>query len=176
MIRAAWPVADERLIDPKVEKEMGDIQEVIRGIRNIRGTAQIHHSLRLDVYIHTDEDETAQAVMKHVELISDIACCDLKEIGTAVDKPAQSATEVLSDLRVHIPLAGVIDIEKEIVRHEKKMEKLQKRIEMARKKLDNPNFTGRAPADVVQREREALEEIEASKDEVLRQIKSLRGE
>jgi valyl-tRNA synthetase len=175
LMRATWPVADERLIDGRVEREMDEIQEVIRGIRNIRGTAQIHHSLRLDVYIHTETEETAQDLMKHRPLLEDIGCCSLKEVGTSLEKPAQSAAEILPHLRVFVPLAGVIDIDKEVARHRKKVEKLQKRIEVAEKKLKNPNFVDRAPKEVVEREEEALAEVKSNRDEILQQIESLVG-
>ncbi|MHC4944365.1 MAG: valine--tRNA ligase [Planctomycetota bacterium] len=175
IMRAPWPVADERFIDPKVEHEMTEIQEVVRGIRNIRGTAQIHHSQNLDVHVQADDEDDVKGLEKHRELIEDIATCKLKEIGVDVKKPAQSAAEVLQDLRVFIPLAGIIDIDKEIQRHEKKIEKLQKRIDTAEKKLNNPSFVDKAPREIVEREREALAEIKASQDEIKAQIKSLKG-
>jgi valyl-tRNA synthetase len=175
IMRAAWPEADERFIDTEVEREMAGIQEVVRGIRNIRGTAQIHHSQVLDVHVQADEAKDAAGLEKHRELIEDIAACQLKEIGVDVKKPAQSAAEVLQDLRVFVPLAGIIDIDKEIQRHEKKIEKIQKRIDSAEKKLSNPSFVDRAPKDIVEREQEALAELKDSQDEIKAQIKSLKG-
>jgi valyl-tRNA synthetase len=82
---------------------------------------------------------------------------------------------VLPNLKVYIPLAGVIDIDKEILRHQKKIDKLNKRIETAEKKLGNADFTKRAPGDVVEREEEALAELKTSREEIEKQIESLRG-
>ncbi len=174
IMRAPWPVADESLIHLDIEQEMRDVQEVIRGIRNIRGNAQIHHSRVLDVHIRTTEDHTARDVEKHRELIEDVASCNLVRIGPGVATPHQSAAEVLPDLQVFIPLKGIIDIDKEIQRHERQIEKLQKRIDVAEKKLANPKFTERAPREIVEREQEALQELKASREEIEKQIASFR--
>jgi len=83
--------------------------------------------------------------------------------------------QVLADMRVYIPLAGVIDIDKEILRHDKKIEKLQKRISSAEKKLSNPKFIDKAPEEIIKRETDALSEMKANQDEIMRQINSLKG-
>jgi valyl-tRNA synthetase len=176
IMQAEWPKIDERLINTDVEREMGEIQEVIRGIRNIRGTAQIHHSRCLDVLIQTQSEETAKDLLKHTSLINDIGCCKLVEVGPSVQKPPQSAVEILPHLSVFVSLAGVIDIEREIARHRKKIDKLQRRIDSAEKKLGNQNFKDRAPPEVVKREEEALAEIKSSRDEIIQQIRILQGD
>ncbi|MFH1999765.1 MAG: valine--tRNA ligase [Planctomycetota bacterium] len=175
LIRAPWPNVDERFINPAIEREMAEIQEVIRGIRNIRSTGQIHNSVRLDVHIQTDGNETTLGLEKHKGLISDIAGCNLVKIGTDTEKPNQAATEVLQGMRVFVPLTGLIDIEGEIQRHRKRIEKLQKRIDSAEIKLSSPKFVERAPQEIIDREKQALEEVKASRDEILEQIKSLQG-
>ncbi len=174
IMQAPWPEADDSLIDPDVEREMREAQEVIRGIRNIRGSAQIQNSRGLMVYIETDDKDTARGVRRHESLIADITNCTMVEVGTGVKKPPQSAVEVLSGLTVYASLAGVIDIEKEISRHEKKLEKIEARIRIAEQKLNNPKFTDRAPEEVVNREKESLEAHKAGRDETLRQIADLR--
>ena len=174
IIRAAWPEADEGLINDRVEREMAGIQEVIRGIRNIRGTAQIHHTVKLEVHVQADDAETAEGLARHAQLISGIAGCALAKVGTDVTKPPQSAAEVLTGMRLFVPLAGVIDIEGEVKRHEKKLEKLAKRIESVERKLANPKFTEKAPAEIIERERSALNELMANKEEILGQIESLK--
>ncbi|MBU0755113.1 MAG: valine--tRNA ligase, partial [Planctomycetes bacterium] len=123
IMKAAWPVPDVRFINPAVEREMTRIQEVVRAIRNIRGTAQLRPSQILEVHIQVNDAAAAAGLEKHLDLISDIAACDIKQMGKEVEKPPQSAAEVLSDMRVFVPLAGLIDIDKEIERHEKKIEK-----------------------------------------------------
>ena len=173
--RSPWPGLDESLIDTEVEHEMGQVQEVIRAIRNIRATAQIHHSVTLDCSIQTDTQAIADGVMRHMEMIADIGVCSFQAVGTDVEKPPKSATEVLPGLRVHIPLEGIIDIDKEIARHRKKIENIEKRIASAEKKLGNKNFTDRAPEEIVQRERDALEEMKAGREQLLGQIESLKG-
>ena len=174
IMRSPWPEAGESLIDAGIEGEMGEVQEVIRAIRNIRATATIHHSVTLECLIGTDTQEIAERLMRHAEIITDIASCSFEAVGTDVEKPPKSASEVLPGIRVHVPLEGIIDLEKEIARHRKKVTDLEKRIAVAEKKLSNKNFVDRAPEAIVRRERDTLDELKNSRHQLLAQIESLK--
>ena len=174
IMRSPWPVAESALIDEKTEREMGDVQEVIRAIRNIRATAGIHHSVEIDCSVQTDDDRTTEGVQRHVEMISNITTCSISAVGRDVERAPKSASEVLPGLRVYVPLEGIIDMEKEIARHRKKVETLDKRIAGAEKKLANKGFVERAPAEIVEREKGTLAELKESRDQLLAQIESLK--
>ena len=79
--------------------------------------------------------------------------------GSDVTPPAMSATVALGGMDVFVDLAGLIDVEAEVNRLEKELEKLPGFITAKEKKLLNESFVARAPADVVQKERESLEEL-----------------
>jgi len=174
IMTAPWPQVNERFIDPAVEREMTEIQGVVRAIRNIRATAQIHHAAELKCYVQTENEQVAGHVRTQAEMICNIGVCRFAEVGPGVTKPPKSASEVLSGLQVHIPLEGVIDIDKEIARHLKKVENLEKRIVAAERKLGNASFVERAPQEIVERERATLKEMLESRDQILAQIESLK--
>jgi valyl-tRNA synthetase len=98
--------------------------------------------------------------------------------GPEVEAPALSANAASAGLEVFVDLAGVIDIEAEIARKRKELKKLGGLIAGKQKKLANENFISRAPAEVVQRERESLAELEeqlAAIEAVLERLAKLQG-
>lgn len=80
--------------------------------------------------------------------------------GQSVDPPANSANVRIEAIEVFVDLKNFIDVDAEIERNKKLLEKLQGQVQGKQKKLANENFVARAPADVVQRERDGLVKLE----------------
>jgi valyl-tRNA synthetase len=72
-----------------------------------------------------------------------------------------SSTQLIGKLEVHVPMAGLIDVEAEVARLEKQLKKLDGEIKGLSGKLNNPGFTDKAPAEVVERERGRLQDAQA---------------
>ena len=81
--------------------------------------------------------------------------------GEKLDKPEQSATAVVSDIEIFIPLKGLIDIDKEVNRLNKQVIDMNGRLNTIYKKLNNKNFIDRAPSDVIANEKKKKEKYEA---------------
>jgi valyl-tRNA synthetase len=157
--------------------EMEMVMEVIRGIRNIRGEMEVPPSKNIAVILSCGSEESLK-LMKHNEgsLISLARLSDLA-IGMNIEKPEDASIQVAGDVQIFVPLRGIVDVEEEEKRLLKEIGKLDKDIEFLAKKLENPSFVERAPADVVAKEQEKLAEFAGKKqvlEESLGKIRKLR--
>ncbi|MCS5711006.1 valine--tRNA ligase [Candidatus Berkiella aquae] len=158
-----YPLFDASKVNHSAEVAMQGIQAMILGVRNIRGEMNISPAKQLPLLcrggdasglrkIATDNLTTVQSLCK-VENLSWL------EANATVPS---SATALVNDLELFIPLAGFIDKEAEAKRLNKEMEKLHKEITDIQKRLQNENYVKKAPADVVAKEREKLQVAEKS--------------
>src|SRR5690625_2691741 len=99
-------------------------------------------------------------------------------IATTVDVPEQAMSAVVTGAEVYLPLEGLIDFDKEISRLEKELDKWQKEVEFVQKKLSNKGFVEKAPAKLVeeekQKERDYLSKFERTKQR-LEELKQSRS-
>jgi valyl-tRNA synthetase len=84
-------------------------------------------------------------------------------IGCNIEKPEDASLQVAGDVQIFVPLKGMVDAVAEAERLMKEIGKVEKEIELFAKKLENPSFVDRAPADVVAKEREKLAEAAAKR-------------
>ena len=96
--------------------------------------------------------------------------------GPDVESPAIAASRSLPGMDIFVDLAGLIDIEAEIARTDRELERLARAIASKEKKLDNPNFLKRAPEDVVARERQSLEALQGQSAFQQATLEKLRGQ
>ena len=97
-------------------------------------------------------------------------------IGINIEQPKDASLQVAGDVQIFVPLKGLVDVAAEEERLLKEIGKITKEIEMFAKKLENPAFVDRAPADIVAKEREKLAEVTAKKallEESLEKIRKL---
>jgi valyl-tRNA synthetase len=117
-------------------------------------------------------------LMKHNEgaIISLARVADLA-IGLDIEKPEDASIQVAGDVQIYVPLKGIVNVEEEEKRLLKEIAKIERDIDFLGNKLANPSFVERAPADVVAKEREKLEEFSGKKailEESLEKIRHLR--
>jgi valyl-tRNA synthetase len=99
-------------------------------------------------------------LMRHNEgAIAGLARLSSLAIGIGLEKPEEASIQVAGDVQIYVPLRGLVNVEEEEKRLLKEIGKLDKDIEFLGKKLENPSFVERAPADVVAKEREKLAEF-----------------
>ena len=142
------------------------VMEVIRGIRNIRGEMEVAPSREIAAILDCKTAATF-SLLKHNEVyIMRLARLSSLAIGQGVERPEDAAIQVAGDVEIVVPLKGLVDVEEEEKRLLKEIGKIDKDVEFLAKKLENPSFVERAPADVVGKEREKLAEF-ANKKQVL---------
>jgi valyl-tRNA synthetase len=154
-----WPPMSDDAIDPAAEADMKMLQESINAIRNIRGEMNVPPRKKVSVVFKPRDDQFAAVLDKHRSYIADCAVTDEITISLAPDIPKPAARAFPPGTEVHVPLAGIIDIDKEKLRLSKECEKVNAEIIKNEKKLGNENFRKKAPATVVDMTEERQREL-----------------
>ncbi|HTP66196.1 MAG TPA: valine--tRNA ligase [Geobacteraceae bacterium] len=174
---APYPAPDTRREFPDAAADMEKVMAVIGAIRNIRGEMEVPPSREIAVILSCGSDESL-ALMRHNEgaIVSLARVADLA-MGRNVEKPEDASVQVAGDVRIFVPLRGIVNVEEEERRLLKEIGKIDKDIDFLAKKLANPSFVERAPAEVVSGEREKLADFSHKKEvleESLAKIRRLR--
>ena len=152
LIRAAWPVYGEELVDAAASGEMDWVVRLISLIRGIRSEVNVPAGAKI-VALLKDLDATAlERLARHRDLVLRLA--RLESIDPTQDIPKGSIQGVLDGATLVLPLSGVIDIAAETQRLKKEIGKLEGEIGGLEKKLSNEKFIANAPEEVVEENRE----------------------
>lgn len=155
-------------------REMELVMEVIRGIRNIRGEVEVPPSRGIAAILDCGSDESLQVLKRNEGYVMSLARLSDLAMGRSPERPADAAVQVAGDVQIVIPLKGLVNVEEEEKRLLKEIGKVEKDIDFLGKKLENQDFVGRAPAHVVAKEREKLEEFTAKKAVLLESLEKIR--
>lgn len=135
-------------------KDMELVMDAIRGIRNIRADMNVAPSKKAKVFVRVTDKKVAKLLKDNRDIIYTLAKVSQMEIGDeSMKAPEKAMTSVIRGAEMFIPMAGLVDVNKEIDRLKKDKEKLKKELERANKKLANKNFLEKAPREVVEKER-----------------------
>jgi len=163
-----WPHVNKDLIDVKIDKAMDSIIEQITAIRTIRATWRIEPIKRIEVVIKTPNKATTKSLNENIDYIKRLARVDKIDIGEKAKKPPKSATAVVGNMETYIPLAGIIDLEKEGARLKKQIDQVIGWLDNTKKKLSNKKFVEGAPKEVVEQQKTRQKELQ----EELKKLKS----
>ncbi len=161
-----YPESDPARIDTGAEDDMAWLQGFVLGVRKLRNDLDVAPSRRVAVLLDggSESDRTRLAAAEpYIAFLARVERFDWLAEGS--DAP-QAAVTLLGDLRILLPMAGLIDKQAELARVGKELEKRGAELARVEGKLANSNFVDRAPADVVARERERAEEIRAAINEL----------
>ena len=156
LVTAAYPVEHPEFDNPEAEKQMDNLIELIKAVRNSRASVNAPMSSAIDILIRTTSEDTKSVFDANVEYINRFCHPKKLEISADVEAPALSMTSVITGAEVYLPLADLIDLNEEHARLEKEASKLEKEVERGEKKLSNERFVANAPAEVVNSEKEKL--------------------
>jgi valyl-tRNA synthetase len=156
---APYPAADARRIDPAAEARMAAVMGVVTAIRNIRGEMRVAPGVSLAVTIRPAGAD-ASLFADHRRLIETLAKARVT-IDPAASRPRNSALGCVGESEVYVDLAGIVDLAAERQRLEKEIKRAGETIDFIRGKLARPEFAERAPAEIVDKEREKLAQQEA---------------
>jgi valyl-tRNA synthetase len=156
IMQASYPVFDEQRVDTEAEEEMALIMEVINGIRNIRGEMNVPPASRVEVVCLVEGAAEKKLLQDHASTISDLSRLAKLQIASAseIDRPRIAASAVTHNVEVLVLLEDVLDFDSESKRLEKELAKMEKEFGFTQKKLSNEDFLKKAPADVIEGERE----------------------
>jgi len=169
---APYPVADPQQIDAVAAADIGWLQQVIVAVRNIRGELGIAPGKALQLLVRNGTADDHRRLGEHRVLLHALArLAGSAWIDGAEAPPA--ATQVVGQLELLVPLAGLIDVAAERERLTREAGKLEQEIERLDARLANTGFTAKAPPPVVERERARLAELGATRDTLLAQLGAL---
>ncbi|MBQ1372316.1 MAG: valine--tRNA ligase, partial [Oscillospiraceae bacterium] len=156
LIVAQWPKYDECLNYPTEEQHMESVMQAIRTVRNRRAEMNVPPSKKADLYVVTDKQEV---FTEGAPFITRLAYAERVIVsGTEPDGHEDMAQCVTADAKLYLPLAQLVDLEKELARIARERENTEKEIARAEAQLSNEKFVSRAPANVIQAQRDKLEQ------------------
>jgi valyl-tRNA synthetase len=170
----SWPSVDTSKIDNTVESEIQLIMDIITSVRNMRVGLNIAPSKKATLLVRGKQDVLA-IVENHKSYLDRLANIDNLSAGVDIEKPEQSATSVVQKLELFIPLAGLIDVSKEIDRLEKQISDMEGRLRAVNGKLSNENFVARAPKQVVEHEQKKQADYQESLEKLQDNLTSLKS-
>ncbi len=161
-----YPHVEAQFIHLDIEEEIDWLKKVVQSIRTIRSEMTISPAKLIPLNIRHATPEIKQRIKKYSPILMSLS--KLKHIHylEEIDKAPLSASAVVGELELMIPMAGIIDKEAELSRLERELSKLDKDIAHATGKLDNKTFTDKAPAEVIQKEREKLAQAQLTRDKL----------
>lgn len=172
---APWPVADDRRRNAKLDAEMQHAFDVIVAIRGIRSQMNIAPIKEIDCLVKVDT-KVLQTSLEHLdENVRMLAKIKTLTVGKTVKKPIPSATAVIRDAEIIIPLEGLIDLDAERKRIEKELKHNTEQLERINKKLQNADFLAKAPADVLAKEHAKRENFETMVQKLQSNLEQLVG-
>jgi len=173
LITKPCPEIDETLISKKSESEIAWLQEFILGIRQIRGEMNISPGKRLPCFIQNLNTSDEVYIKNNLSIISTLAKLEsIKQLSENESSP-ESATALVGEMKILIPLAGLVDKEQEILRLNKEIDKLIKHQQQLSGKLNNKKFISEAPKTVVEKEQSKLSSVEKALGDLELQLKKI---
>jgi valyl-tRNA synthetase len=157
-----YPLPQADKVDTQAVQEIEWVKAFILGVRRIRAEMDIAPSKALPVLVQNGSADDEQKWQSHDRLIIHLARLEKVTWLDAAANAPESAIALVGEMQILIPLAGLIDKEAELKRLNKEMEKLNRELSKCTAKLDNPNFTARAPKNIVEKEQQRVTEMTAS--------------
>ncbi|MCP1328122.1 class I tRNA ligase family protein, partial [Halomonas sp. 707D4] len=159
----AWPEADESRLDEQASRDIEWLKGVIIAVRNIRAEMNIAPGKPLDVLLTKGQPADAERLENNRLFLAKLAKLEsVTWLADPADAPL-SATQLVGDMEVLVPMADLIDKDAELARLNKEIDKQDKLIGGIEKKLSNEGFTAKAPAAVIEKERGKLAEFQSAK-------------
>jgi valyl-tRNA synthetase len=172
---AEWPQYNPAFEAADAVREMELLMDIIRSVRNIRAEVNVPMSKKVELLLKPTEAETEAVIRRNLEYIRKFCGTSQLVIDSGLTAPDKAMTAIVSGAELYLPLAGLIDIGQEIARLEKELDHLNKEVERVQKKLANEGFIRKAPAHVIQEERDKERDYSEKRDKVLARIAELKG-
>lgn len=176
LVVADYPVVHPELNDEAAAKGMDVLMELIRSVRTIRSEVNTPLSKKIELLIKTN-DASIETFLKENETYIERFCNpENLVISSQIEAPESAMSAVITGAEIYLPLAGLINIDEEIIRLEKEMAKWESEVKRVQGKLSNERFVSSAPEAVVQVEREKEKDYLEKREAVAERIASLKAQ
>lgn len=155
-----WPVANEARIDAAAEGDIEWVKSLMLGVRQIRGEMKISMAKRIDIIVANASAEDQRRLADFEPLLNKLAKLESVRVLAAGEEAPMSATTLVGEMEVLVPMAGLIDKDAELARLDKEIGRLEGEVKRVGGKLGNEGFVAKAPAEVLEKERAKLAEAE----------------
>ncbi|MGI6647714.1 MAG: valine--tRNA ligase [Bacillota bacterium] len=173
---APWPIFREAQASAAAEREMGLLMDIIRSIRNLRAELKLPPGREVEIILVCGDQEILSTINQGTGYIQNLATVSKIEVYSELaERPRQALTAVVGSAEIYLPLAGLVDLNKEIARLEKEVDLMDKEISRLDKKLSNQGFLAKAPAAVIDKEKAKLVEYQVKKETLVKRLAALRA-
>lgn len=172
---AAWPTVRTDLQFAEEADNMKLLMDIIRSVRNIRAEVNTPMSKKVPLFISAKDAATVAVLDANKAYLEKFCNPESLTIGEGLEAPGQSMTAVVTGAELFLPLVGLINLEEEIARLEKELEKWAKEVKLVSGKLSNEKFVSKAPEALVNVEREKLADYESKHAVVLKRLGELKN-
>ena len=173
LISQPFPEAQDELLDNNAEAEIAWLKDFILGIRKIRGEMNISPGKPLPCFLKNFSSQDKAYIDNNNSILTTIAKLDSISLLSAEDEEDESAIALVGEMKILIPLAGLIDKRAEQERLDKEIEKLVKLKSQFSAKLSNEKFVKGAPEAVVMNEKEKLASTESALKDLEAQLEKI---
>jgi valyl-tRNA synthetase len=170
-----YPQFDVTKVDLNAETEIAWVKEVILGIRRIRSEMNISPAKQLSILVQNSSESDLQKLQNNQSFISTLSRLQNIEFLDSNTMPPESAITLVGEMKILIPLAGLIDKEAELKRLNKEIDKVRKEHDKLSSKLENPNFIEKAPVELVEKEKQRVAELQAALTKLETQAVKIAG-
>tara|TARA_Y100001949_G_scaffold149968_1_gene134943 strand:- start:2697 stop:5531 length:2835 start_codon:yes stop_codon:yes gene_type:complete len=165
----SWPEFNPERIDEAAEGDIEWVKAFMLGIRQIRGEMNISMAKRIDVVLGDASESDQRRLADNEPLLKKLAKLESVRVLAQGEEPPLSATALVGDMQVLVPMAGLIDKDAELARLDKEIGRLDGEVKRVGGKLGNAGFVDKAPAEVIDKERAKLAEAEQAKARLIEQ-------
>lgn len=171
----SYPTAQDALIDEAAERDIEWLKAFITGIRNIRAELNIGPGKPLNVLIRNASGDDEARLEANRTFLTSLAKLETVTLLKDGEEAPMSTTTLVGSMELLVPMAGLIDKDKELARLSKEIEKWQKEVARFEGKLNNEKFVSKAPAEVIEQERAKLAAAQESKAKLEQQREAINA-
>ncbi|MDR9416846.1 MAG: class I tRNA ligase family protein, partial [Gracilimonas sp.] len=175
LLVSEWPKVDGSKFDKADLKLFDTLQQMVSSLRNIRSEVQVSPKEELDVFIHTNSQEIADAILSNRIVLEKLETIKSLEVSPEVEKPDVYSSSIVDGNEIYVPLEGLVDFEKERERIQKEIDRLEGFLKGINGKLSNNGFVNNAPEAVVEKEKKKKADTEESLAKLREQLKDFEG-
>jgi len=174
LIIADFPKFDQAKIDDKIHTDMKLIQDIITAIRNLRKQINLSPDKEIEIVFKLNSDSQKNLVMNYEKYFRKLAKVTNMNFVSENSEIKSSIASIVKDIKIFLPLEGLIDIDKEKEKLDKQISKLEIELKKISSKLNNQKFIAKAPEEIIKKEKEKYEEVKTKLDKTIELLDGIR--
>ena len=169
-----FPAVRDNWQDDQAEAAITLLMGIIGGVRNIRSEMKLHPSAEVEAVVICPDPEQAKLIAAYAPAVCAMSRAKQVTVMQEGERPKGAASNIFTDIEIFVPLEGLIDIDKETAKLAKDKEKVEAQLKKVIGKLGNEKFLANAPAEIVAKEEEKRDAMNAQLAKIDENIKRLR--